>query len=165
MCGTRGNPFIFSPCQGCSVPTQCSGPSPIPDLHRWTLENLLYLFANDSTICHDIPNGSSFRQEGCSLFPFFRLTKSQDGQTLGIHLSILTNPHSHHLSPKRPSGNPTTSSIYFINNPLEEVQSFKFLGFTISHDLSWANHISKLASKIGILHRTKVSSTGMENKS
>ena len=49
--------------------------------------------------------------------------------------------------------------IYFLNNPLEEVQSFKLLGLTLSHDLSWANHISKLASKashqLGILHHTK----------
>ena len=37
--------------------------------------------------------------------------------------------------------------IYFFNNPLEEVQSFKLLGLTISHDLSWANHISKLDPK------------------
>ena len=48
---------------------------------------------------------------------------------------------------------------YFLNNPLEEVQSFKHLGLTISHDPSWANHISKLASKssnqLGILRRTK----------
>ena len=49
--------------------------------------------------------------------------------------------------------------IYFLYNPLEAVQSFKLLGLSISHSLSWANHISKLASKIscrlGILRRTK----------
>ena len=49
--------------------------------------------------------------------------------------------------------------IYFLNNPLEVVQSFKFLGLTISHDLSVANNILKLASKascrMDIFHHTK----------
>ena len=49
--------------------------------------------------------------------------------------------------------------IYFLNNPLEEVQSFKLLSLTISHDHSWANHISKLTFKaghqLGILCHTK----------
>ena len=37
--------------------------------------------------------------------------------------------------------------IYFLNNPPEEVLSFKLLGHTICHDLSWESHISKLVSK------------------
>ena len=45
------------------------------------------------------------------------------------------------------------------HNPLEEVQSLKNFGLTISHDLSWANHTSKLASKDiccqNILHRAE----------
>jgi len=49
--------------------------------------------------------------------------------------------------------------IDLLNNPLEEVQSFKLLGLTISHDLSWANHIPKLVSKashqLGILRHTR----------
>ena len=43
--------------------------------------------------------------------------------------------------------------------PLEEVLSFKLLGLTICHDLSWESHISKLASKasyrLGNLHHAK----------
>ena len=49
--------------------------------------------------------------------------------------------------------------IHFLNNPLEEVLSFKLLGLTICHDLSWESHISNLASKasrrLGILRRAK----------
>uniref|UniRef100_A0A8C4Q6J1 Uncharacterized protein n=1 Tax=Eptatretus burgeri TaxID=7764 RepID=A0A8C4Q6J1_EPTBU len=49
--------------------------------------------------------------------------------------------------------------IHSLNNPLEEVLSFKLLGLTICHDLSWESHISNLASKasrrLGILHRAK----------
>ena len=49
--------------------------------------------------------------------------------------------------------------IYFLNNPLEEVFSFKLLGHTIYHNLSQESHISKLASKAsrrpGILRRAK----------
>ena len=51
------------------------------------------------------------------------------------------------------------SPIYFLNNPLEEVLSFKLLGLTICHDLSWESHISMLASKashgLGILRHAK----------
>ena len=39
------------------------------------------------------------------------------------------------------------------------IPAFKLLGLTLSHDLSWTSHISKLASKsrrrLGILHRVK----------
>jgi len=49
--------------------------------------------------------------------------------------------------------------FYSLNNPPEEVRSFSQLGLTISHDVSWTNSISKLASKanrqLGILHRSK----------
>ena len=49
--------------------------------------------------------------------------------------------------------------MYFLNNPLKEVVSLNLFGLTISHDLSWASHISKLASKtrhqLGILHHAK----------
>ena len=49
--------------------------------------------------------------------------------------------------------------IHFLNNPLEDVLSFKLLGLTICHDLSWESHISNLASKasrgLGILRRAK----------
>ena len=57
--------------------------------------------------------------------------------------------------------------INFLGSPLEEVQSFKLLGLTISHDLSWANHISKLASKgshwQGILHLQRPSLTHLNS--
>ena len=53
-------------------------------------------------------------------------------------------------------GNPPIS---FHNNSLEEVQSLKLQSLTLQHDLSWANHISKVASKasrrLGILRRKK----------
>ena len=75
-------------------------------------------------------------------------TKSQDGQILRICLSILTNiTPSRSLSKRFVWQPPLHPHLYFLNNPLEEVQSFKLLGLTIIHDLSWANHISKLASK------------------
>ena len=49
--------------------------------------------------------------------------------------------------------------IHFLNNPLEEVLSFKLLGLTICYDLFWESHISNLASKasprLGILRRAK----------
>ena len=41
-------------------------------------------------------------------------------------------------------------SIYFLNKPLEELQSLQLLGLTISYDISWANHRSMIASKAAI---------------
>ena len=84
--------------------------------------------------------------------------KSQAGPTRGTCLSILTNLTPSPCLSKRTIWNPHPH-IYFLNNPLEEVLSFKLLGLTICHDLSWESHISKLASKascrLGILHHAK----------
>ena len=56
-------------------------------------------------------------------------------------------------------GSQTSSPVYFLNNPLEKVLSFKLLGLTICHDLSWESHISNLTSKanlqLGILRHAK----------
>ena len=64
--------------------------------------------------------------------------------------------HSHYVSSKGPFRKPPHP---LFNNPLEEVLSFKLLGLTICHGLSWESHISNLASKasrrLGILHRAK----------
>ena len=85
-------------------------------------------------------------------------TKSQTGPTLGACLSILTNlTLSLCLSGRTIwKKNP----IYFLNNPQEEVLSFKLLGLTICHELSWESHISKLASKasrrLGIMQNPSV---------
>ena len=43
-----------------------------------------------------------------------------------------------------------TPPTYFLNKPLEEVLSFKLLGLTICHDLSWESHISNQASKASL---------------
>ena len=50
-------------------PKQCSGPSPIPDIHKrsLTLENTLYLFADDPTLCCDIPHPSDTQAAASSL--------------------------------------------------------------------------------------------------
>ena len=63
------------------------------------------------------------------------LTKSQEyGQTLGLCLSILSSLTLYLFPRKDHLANPP---IYFLNNSLEEIQSFKILGFTIRRDLSW----------------------------
>ena len=82
--------------------------------------------------------------------------KSQTGPTRGTCLSILTNLTLSLCLSERTVWKPP---IHFLNNPLEEVLSFKLLGLTICHDLSWESHISMLASKasrrLGILHHAK----------
>jgi len=97
-----------------------------------SLENPLYLF-DDSNLCHTISHPSDQQAAASSLCA--DPDKSQADQTLGICLSIMIQiSHPHHVSPKGPSGK---TPIYFLNNPLEEVLSFKLLGVTICHDLSW----------------------------
>ena len=56
----------------------------------YSLENPLYLFADDSTLCHGNPHLSNRQPSASSLSS--DLEKSQAGQILGICLSILTNP-------------------------------------------------------------------------
>ena len=53
------------------------------------LESPLYRFANDSTLCDDIPHPSDRQTQ--PLPSLQMLTKSQHGQTLGVSLSILIN--------------------------------------------------------------------------
>ena len=65
----------------------------------------------------------------------------------GKELRSIKFSHPHYVAPKGSSGKRPSTPIYFLNNPLEEVLSFKLLGLTICHDLSWESHISKLASK------------------
>ncbi len=82
--------------------------------------------------------------------------KSQTGPTRGTRVSIRTTLTLSLCLSERTVWNPP---IHFLNNPLEEVLSFKLLGLTICHDLSWESHISNIASKVsrrlGILRRAK----------
>uniref|UniRef100_A0A8C4N128 Uncharacterized protein n=1 Tax=Eptatretus burgeri TaxID=7764 RepID=A0A8C4N128_EPTBU len=78
--------------------------------------------------------------------------KSQAGQTLGTCLSILTNLTLSLCLAKRTVWKTPPSTFSTI---LLKSFSFKLLGLTICHDLSWESHISNLASKashhLGIL--------------
>ena len=107
-----------------------------------TLKNPLYLFAGDSTLCRDIPHPSDKQAATSSLSLDLEKKKSQAGQTLGIRLSILTNLTLTISLQKDRMVNPP---IHFLTRPLKEVQSFKLLRLTISHNRSCASHISKLA--------------------
>ena len=78
------------------------------------------------------------------------LIKSQTCPTHGTCLSTLTNLTLSRCLSERTIWYPLPpppAPIYFLNNPLEEVLSFKPLGLTVCHDLSWESHIPKLASK------------------
>ena len=120
-----------------------------------SLENPLYLFADDSTLCRTIGHPSD-RQAASS-----SLTADLDKITNWSNTwNMSFNPDkSHTLTMSLRKDHLENSPIHFLNNPLEEVLSFNLMGLTICHDLSWESHISNVASKanrrLGILHRAK----------
>ena len=48
-------------------------------------------------------------------------------------------------------------TLFLMGEPIEKVSSFKYLGVTISDDLTWSKHIQTISSKarriIGMLYR------------
>ena len=109
-----------------------------------SLENPLYLFADDSTLCRTICHPSDQQAAASSLSADLdKITSWSNTWNMSLNPG---KPHTFTMSLRKDCLEPP-SSIYFLNNPLEEVLSFKLLGLTICHDLSWESHISKLASK------------------
>ena len=53
--------------------------------------------------------------------------------------------------------NPYSQPLYLNGAVLDQVESFKYLGVNISHDLTWSNHIGKICGKarqtLGLLYR------------
>ena len=149
-CGPKWSSFILSSCPGWSSSRQCSGPCSFSGFHLSdSLENPLYLFADESTLCRPICHPSDW-QAAASLLSADLDKITNWYNTWNMSLTLTMSLRKHRL---------VTPPIYFLNNPLEEVLSFKLLGLTICHDLSWESHVSNLASKasrrLGILRRAK----------
>jgi len=150
-CGSQQNPFINFPCQGWSAPRQCSRPCNIHNLHQ---RSLLFFGKLSLSICrwlHLLPwHPSPFRQ------PAAASTFSSDleiNHKLVKHLEYVFQSwqisHSHELSLKKDClANPP---VYFLNSPLEEVQSLKLLGPTISHNVSCKKLADKASRRLGHL--------------
>ena len=109
-----------------------------------SLENTLYLFADDSTLCQDIPLPSD-RQAAVS-----SLSSDLDKITSWSNTwNMSFNPDKYHtLTLSLQKDCMSNLPIYFLSNPLEG-HSLILVGLTVSRDLSWANNILKLASKAG----------------
>ena len=118
-----------------------------------TLWKILYISADDSTLCRSIGHPSDRQAAASSLTADLdKITNWSNTWTMSF------NPDkSHTLTMSLQKDHLENSPIHFLNNPLEEVLSFKLLGLTICHDLTWEKNISNLASKashqLGILHR------------
>ena len=92
MCGSHQNYFISSPCQGWCDPRQCSGPSPISDLHIWSIWLWKIIFIDFLMTPSSAVTSLILHTGRLQPLPSFQtLTKSQTGHTFGICLSILTN--------------------------------------------------------------------------
>ena len=84
-----------------------------------SLENPLYLSADDSTLCLDIPHLSYGQAAPSSLsLDLDKITRRSNTWNMSF------NPDKSHtltISPQK--DHPANPPIYFLNNPLEEVQS------------------------------------------
>ena len=157
-CGPQWSSFIPSSCPGWSSSRERSGPCSFSDFINDlsdSLENPLYLFADDSILCRIICHPSEWQAAASSLTAdLCKITNWSNMWNMSF------NPDkSHTLTVSLRKDCLETPSIYFHNNPLEEVLSFKLMGLTICHDLFWESHISNLASKAsrrrGNLRRSK----------
>ncbi len=101
-----------------------------------TLENPLHLFADDSTLCRTICHPSDWQAAASSLSADLgKITNWSNTWNMSF------NPDkSHTLTMSLRKDRLENPPIHFLNNPLEEVLSFKLLGLTICHDLSWESH-------------------------
>ena len=108
------------------------------------LENPLYRIADDSTLYRDITPPSDWQAAASSLSPDFdKITRCSNTWNTSF------NPvKSHDLSFSLWKDQMANPPVYFLHNPPHEDQSIKLLHLTISNDLSWTNHISKLAWKV-----------------
>ena len=149
MSAQKWSSFIPSSCPGWSSSKQRSGPCSFfwfSLLISLTLKNPLYLFADDSTLCRTICHPSDQHAAASSL------TADLDKITNCSNMwNMSFNPDkSHTLTMSLRKDRLENPPIHFLNNPLEEVLSFKLLGLTICHDLSWEIHISNLPSKASL---------------
>ena len=108
------------------------------------------LFADDSILCHDISHPSDRHEVTSSLSSDLDKIRNWSN-TWNMSFKLEKSRTITLCHRKDHSAN---SPMYFLNNRLKEVQSLKLLGLTLSHDLSWANHILKLAPKAN--HRLSI---------
>ena len=93
------------------------------------MENPLYLFSDKATLCRDILHP-----------PYRKAAASSHSADLDIieswsnTLNMSFNPDISISLSQDILANPP---IYYLHNPLEEVQSLKHLGFTINYELAW----------------------------
>ena len=97
-----------------------------------TLENPLYLFADDSTFGCDVLHPSGRQAAASSLSSDIEKKITSWSNTWNMSF----NPDkSHTLTISLKKHHMANPPIYFLNNPLEEVKSLKCLGLAISRDL------------------------------
>ncbi len=146
MCGSQRNLLISSYCSGWSALRQYPGPSPIPDDHQWSLWLWKILFIYLLMTSPSAVTSLILQTGRPKPLPSLQILKKITSWSNTWNMSF--NPHKSHTRPialrKDCLANP---HIYFLNNLLEELQSFKLLGLTISHYLSWANHNSNWSCK------------------
>ena len=109
----------------------------ITNLHR-SDQSRLSLYADDMLLYKPITSNTSYaeiQQDVNSIFQWskdnmlsFNITKSK--------CMLLTNKH-----------NISVQTTLLNNEPLEFVQHYKYLGVTVSHNLSWSHHIQDICKK------------------
>ena len=109
----------------------------LADLH---LSSKLVLYADDILLYRSIETSADYNliQEDVNNIEQWMVNNSLTLNTAKCKQMLITRTKTHHQH-----------QLYLSDQPLEQVQNYKYLGVTITSNLSWSDHIQSVASKVG----------------
>lgn len=114
----------------------------INDLPQYLSDSNTVLFADDTTIYHSHENTHTLHTQMNSTLQKLQLWCNNNH----IEINQSKTKYMTFHPPRKQHQN--TQNILLNNSPIEQVQTFKFLGITIDNKLSWSDHTNKVKLKI-----------------
>ena len=117
----------------------------LADLH---LSSKLVLYADDILLYRSIETSADYNliQEDVNNIEQWMVNNSLTLNTAKCKQMLITRTKTHHQH-----------QLYLSDQPLEQVQNYKYLGVTITSNLSWSDHIQSVCLKsrrlVGLLYR------------